>query len=102
MACCRDWFETYHDKSNGAKIYLGDDRCHEKKGHGDVCVIFPNGHVKKIKNVIYVLGIEKNLISISTTIHQSLIVELVKSSCLVKDTYDHYKVMEEGMILGGL
>jgi hypothetical protein len=66
MTCHRDWFETYHEKTNGAKIYLGDDRCHEIKGYGDVCVTFPSGHVKQIKNVMYVLGIKKKLISVST------------------------------------
>lgn len=28
MTCHRHWFETYHEKTNGAKIYLGDVLCH--------------------------------------------------------------------------
>jgi hypothetical protein len=49
MFCNRDWFKTYHEKNNGAKIYLGDDIFHEIKGYDDVYVIFPNGHVNQIK-----------------------------------------------------
>jgi hypothetical protein len=33
-------------KTDGSKIYLCDDRFHKIKGHGDVSVNFPNGHVK--------------------------------------------------------
>jgi hypothetical protein len=85
MTCHRYWFETYHEKTNGAKIYLGDDRCHEIKGYGDVCVTFPSGHVKQIKNVMYVPGIKKKLILVSTITDQGLKDEFVKSGCLVKD-----------------
>jgi hypothetical protein len=41
--CYRDLFKTYHEKTNGPKIYLGDDRFHEIKGYGDVSINFPIG-----------------------------------------------------------
>jgi hypothetical protein len=111
MTCHKDWFVNYHEKTNGAKIYLGDDRCHEIKGHGDVCVTLPSGHVKQIKNVMYVqikTGLRKNFnnyikkILVSTIIDQGLKVEFVKSSCLVKDIHHHYKVIAKGIGVGGL
>jgi hypothetical protein len=37
MTYHRDWFETYHDKNNGAKIYLSDDKCYQIKCYGDMC-----------------------------------------------------------------
>jgi hypothetical protein len=46
MTCNRYWFKTYHEKINGAKIYLGDDRFHEMKGYNGVFINFPNVHVK--------------------------------------------------------
>jgi hypothetical protein len=54
MTCHKDWFVNYRDKTNGAKIYLGDDRSHEIKSHSDVCVTLPSSHVKQIKTRMYV------------------------------------------------
>ena len=85
MSCNNNWFENYHETNNGANIYLGDDHSHQFKGYGDVLVTLPNGCVKQIHNVMYVLGIKKNLISVSTIIDQDLKVEFLKSHCVVKD-----------------
>jgi hypothetical protein len=85
MSCNKDWFENYHEKNNGANIYLGDDRSHQIKGYGDVYVTLPNGFVKHIQNVMYVSGIKKNLILVSTITDRDLKVEFLKSHCVVKD-----------------
>jgi hypothetical protein len=45
----------------------------------------PNGCIKQIQNVMYVLGIKNNFISISTITDQYLKVEFLKSHCVVKD-----------------
>lgn len=102
MTCNRDWFETYHEKANGAKIYLGDDNCHEIKGYDDVCVALPSGLVKQIKNVMYVPGIKKKIILVSTITYQGLKVEFVKLGYLMKDIQDHHKVIVQGIRVGGL
>lgn len=78
MTCHRDWFKIYHKKTNSAKIYLGDDICHDIKCYGDVYVTFPSCYVKQIKNVKYVPSIKKNLISVSTITYKGLKVEFVK------------------------
>jgi hypothetical protein len=93
MSCNKDWFENYHETNNGANIYLGDDRSHQVKGYGDVPMTLPNGCVKQIHNVMYVPGIKKNLISVSTITDQDLKVEFLKSHCVVKDMQDHYKIV---------
>lgn len=59
MTCHKNRFVNYHKKPNGAKIYLGDDRCHEIKCYGGVCVTLPSGHVNQIKNVMYVSELRK-------------------------------------------
>jgi hypothetical protein len=61
MSCNKEWLENYHETNNGAKIYLGDDRSHQIKGYGDVCVTLTNGCVKQIQNVMYVPGINEGL-----------------------------------------
>jgi hypothetical protein len=47
-------------------------------------------------------GLKKNVISISTITNQDLKVKFLKSSCLVNDKQDHYKVIVEGIKVGGL
>jgi len=72
MSCNRDWFETYREINNGSNINLGDDGSHQIKGYGDICVTLPNGQEKQIQNVMYVPGIKKNLIPVSTIANQNL------------------------------
>ena len=51
---------------------------------------------------MYVPGLKKNLILVSTITDQHLKVEFMKSHCLVKDVQDNYKVVAKGMRVGGL
>lgn len=51
---------------------------------------------------MYVPGIRKNLISVSTITDQNLTVEFMQSNCYVKDSHNHYKVIATGTRLGGL
>jgi hypothetical protein len=68
----------------------------------EMYVTLPTGEVKQIHNVMYVRGIKKNLISISTIADQDLKGEFVKSHCVVKDIQDHYKIIARGFRVGGL
>jgi hypothetical protein len=102
MSCNKNWFENYHETSNGANIYLGDDHSHQIRGYGDVSVTLPNGCVKQIQNVMYVPSIKKNLISVSTVTYQDLKVEFLKSHCVVKYMQDHYKIIAIGVRVRGL
>jgi len=100
MSSNKEWLENYHKKNNGAKIYLGDHRSHQIKAYGDVCGTFTNGHVKQIQNVMYVPGINKNLISVSTIEDQYLKVEFVKSHYVVKYIQDYCKIIVKGFRVG--
>jgi hypothetical protein len=83
-------------------IYLGDNRSHKIRGYGVICVNLPNGQMKQFHNVLYVPGIKKNLISVSTITDQNLNVEFMQSKCFVKDIQNHYKVIATGTRIGGL
>ena len=102
MSCNRDWFDEYHENTDGIHIYLGDNRSHKVKGYGVICVKLPNGQIKQIHNVMYVPGIKKNLIYVSTITDQNMILEFMQSQCLVKDIQNHYNVIATGTRLGGL
>jgi hypothetical protein len=102
MYCNRAWYDEYYENLDGIYIYLGDNKSHKVQGYGVIIVKLPDGQVKQIHNVMYVLAIKKNLISISTIVDNDLKVEFVKSMCVVKDIQDHYMVVSTSTRVGGL
>ena len=46
MSCNKNWFDEYHDNTDGTHIYLGDNRTQKVQGYGIVCVNLPNGQLK--------------------------------------------------------
>ena len=66
MTCNKNWYINFKETHNGAHIYLGDDHSYQIKGCGDISVTLSNGTIRHIHNVVYVPGLEKNLISMST------------------------------------
>jgi hypothetical protein len=61
-----------------------------------------NGTVRHIRNVVYVLGIKKKMISVSTITDEDLKVKFFKNHCIVKDLLDHFKTVATGVREGGL
>jgi hypothetical protein len=102
MTCNKMWYTNFKETQNGANIYLGDDCAHQIKGYVDIPVTLPNGTVRHIHNAMYVLGIKKKMISVSTIIDQNLKVEFFKNYCIVKDLLDQYKTVATRVRAGGL
>ena len=100
--CNKNWYANFKETQNGVNIYLGDDRAHQIKGYGDIPVTLLNGTIRHIHNVVYVPGINKNLISVSTIKDQKLKVELFKNYFIVKDLLDHFQTVVMGVRAGGL
>jgi len=65
-------------------------------------VIVTNGRLKQIQNVMYVVGIKKNLISVSTIADKYLKVDFVKPHYVVKYMHDHYNIIAIEVRVGGL
>jgi hypothetical protein len=65
-------------------------------------VTLPNGIVRHIRNAMYVSGIKKNLISVSTITYQNLKVEFFKNYCIMKDLLDHFQTVATRVKEGGL
>jgi hypothetical protein len=65
-------------------------------------VTLSNGTIHHIRNVVYVPGINKNLIYVSTIIDQNLKVEFFKNYCILKDMLDQLKIVATGVREGGL
>jgi hypothetical protein len=96
MSCRREWFDDYNEKIDGTHIYLGDNRSLKVQGYGIVKVKLSNGELKQIYNVMYVPGIKKNLIYVSTITDYDLKVEFGKYQFLIKDIRNHYKTVATG------
>ena len=82
----KDCFEFLEESTCGSKIYLGDDSGYEIKGYGDIPLKLPSGDIKHLKNVLYVLGIKKNLIFVSMITDQDMQVQFFKNGCVIKDS----------------
>jgi hypothetical protein len=93
MTCNKMWYSNFIETQSGASIYLGDDCTHQIKGYGDILVILPNGTIHHIHNVVYVLGIKKKMIFVSTIRDQNLKVEFFKNYYIVKDLLDQFKIV---------
>ena len=88
LTCNKKWFTNFKEKQKGASIYLD--------------ILLMNGTVRHIRNVVYVPGLKKNLISVSTITDQNLKVELFKNHCIVKDLLDQYITVATRVRAGGL
>jgi hypothetical protein len=102
MTCNKNWYTNFKETQNGVSIYVGDDRAHQIKGYRDIPVTLSNGIVRHIRNVVYVPGIKKNLIFVSTITDQNLKVEFFKNYCIVKDLFDQYKTVATRVKARGL
>ena len=102
MSCRKEWFNEYNEKLDGTHIYLGDNRSHKVQGYGIIKVKFSNGQLRQIHNVMYVPGIKKILISISTITENDLKVEFGQYQCHIKDIRNHFKIVATGSRCGGL
>lgn len=78
-------FKIFEETTCGANIYLGDEKGYQIKEYSDILVMLPYGNISYIKNVMYVPGTKKNLISISMMADQGLQVEFFRSYCVIKD-----------------
>lgn len=95
-------FKYFKETRSGVNIYLGDDRGYQIKGYGNILVVFPDGNIKHIHNVMYVPEIKKNLIFVSTITDQNLKVGFYKSYCVIKDMLDCMKPIASSIRVGGL
>ncbi|KAE8719673.1 hypothetical protein F3Y22_tig00109926pilonHSYRG00011 [Hibiscus syriacus] len=61
----REWFSTYKPVNSGS-VYLGDDRCCNIVGIGDVRIKMHDGSVRTLSGVRHIPDLKKNLISLGT------------------------------------
>ncbi|KAJ7552382.1 hypothetical protein O6H91_06G053200 [Diphasiastrum complanatum] len=96
----RELFTQFDDTSVNVHVKLGDNSSYDIKGRGIVRVHLPSRNRGKIKNVLYVPGLKKNLLSVSAITKQNMKVEFDDQKCLIKDKNKGYKVVVKGSLEG--
>jgi hypothetical protein len=66
MIGCKEWFTRLQEGGVNLVIELGDDRCYKVQGVGTVSFQRESGKPLYFSDVLYVPGLTKNLISVST------------------------------------
>jgi hypothetical protein len=72
MTYNKKWLTNFKETHHGGHIYLGGDHSYQIKGYGDILVTLSNGTVRHIHNLVYVPGINKNMIFVSTITNKVL------------------------------
>jgi hypothetical protein len=81
----------------GQKVTLGDDYQYPIKGVGESNYKLDSGTPMKMKDVLYVLGLTKNLLSISALDKKGFIVAFIDGEVLM---WPKGKTIEEAIIIG--
>ncbi|KAL0363821.1 UNVERIFIED_CONTAM: Retrovirus-related Pol polyprotein from transposon TNT 1-94 [Sesamum angustifolium] len=66
----REWFSSYMPGNSGS-VYLGDDRCCNIVGVGDVRTKMYDGTIRTLSDVRHIQDLKKNLISLGT-LHKNI------------------------------
>jgi hypothetical protein len=86
MIGCKDFFTMLQEGGMNLVIDLGDDKCYKVKGVGTFLFQRELGKPLSFSDVLYVLGLKKNLISVSTLEDKWYEVNLRKGSVFVMPT----------------
>lgn len=83
-----DWLTNITYLGRPLEVCLGDDSIQVAKAYGDAVIHLPNGSKTTITKVYFVLGLKKNLISVSELTSNNIKVEFTHSGCklLARDT----------------
>ena len=76
-------FDATKGLSTPIEICMGDDTCYDVRSCGDVQLHLSNDMFKKLKDVWYVPGVKKNLISIGQLVEKDMDVLFNKHGCTI-------------------
>jgi hypothetical protein len=66
MTGFKEILSDFEKKSFAKHVELGDDKCYKIEGVGSISFIFESGARLHVDEVLYVLGLKKNLLSFAT------------------------------------
>jgi hypothetical protein len=79
-------FINYEKWPNGPLVYLGDSTTHAIEGQGDVAIKLLNNKVKEIPSILHILGLTKNLFSMTQFDKAGGELNIKKGICTLKNS----------------
>ncbi|KAL0350082.1 UNVERIFIED_CONTAM: Retrovirus-related Pol polyprotein from transposon TNT 1-94 [Sesamum radiatum] len=97
----REWFTSYRSGNSGS-VYLGDDRCCNIVGVGEVRIKMYDGIVRTLSDVRHIPNLKKNLISLGTLHKNDFIPKVDKDRKTIRIVKGALTVMKEKIIAGNI
>ncbi|KAE8683204.1 hypothetical protein F3Y22_tig00111213pilonHSYRG00462 [Hibiscus syriacus] len=97
----REWFSTYRLVNSGF-VYLGDDRCCNIVGIGDIIIKMYDGSVRTLSGVRHIPNLKKNLISLGTLHKNGFIPKADEDRETIRIVKDALTVMKGKMTAGNI
>ncbi|MCO5609606.1 hypothetical protein L7F22_063836 [Adiantum nelumboides] len=98
----KDLFCSLDAALAGKKVTCANNASYPIKGVGKILIIISDGSDLSLPNVLYVPGIKKNLLSISSLAKNGLRVIFEDDKCIVQDQENGYSLITTGMLENGL
>eukprot|EP01018_Ginkgo_biloba_P028148 Gb_21118 [translate_table: standard] len=89
-------FKEIKEDTEENKVVLGDNNTQEVKGKGVVSIKTETRETKNILDVLLVLGLKMNLLSVGQMMEQDYKLEFDNGECLIKDKLNKGKVVTKG------
>jgi hypothetical protein len=91
-----EWFRNTKDLKTPGFVKTGDDTTHPIIQIGKVPLSMQDGQTNYLKDVLHVLTITKNLVSVGQMVEQGLQVTLNPNGCFVEDVNNQGKLIAKG------
>ena len=80
----QSWLSDFQELATPFNVFLGDDSHYRALGHGKIIIQLPDGRFTQIKEVYYVPGLTKNLLSVSAATANGSSIEFHHDHCIIK------------------
>jgi len=97
-----EWFRNTKDLKTSGFVETNDDTTHPITQIGKVPLSLQDGQTKYLKDVLHVLTITKNLVSVGQMVEQGLHVTFNPNRCFVEDMKNQSKLITKGERNGGM
>jgi len=98
----KDLFGRLIPSSCGRKVTCANNASYPVQGTGDVMLTAINGSEFLLQDVLYVPGIKKNLLSVSSFAQRGLVVSFEDAKCVVRDRENDSVLVATGTLCRGL
>lgn len=85
------------DFKTSFNVKFAGNQIHRVQGKGNFNLQFPNGEIKIISDVLYILNVKKNLLAIGTHANKGLLTILSDTSYLLTTRGKHLLVVIKGI-----